>query len=125
MCGSDLDNQSYAFRGKAMATKKNTTKIEPSETILVAGSLDRGLEEVERILAADEKNIVLDFRTCTFITVEGLEWLEEILLRAESKKHDIAIRNIRPTVYKVFKVSHTDSILRACGAPPTTSGSEC
>jgi len=108
-----------------MATKKSTPKIEPSETIILAGSLDRGVEEVDRILAADKANIVLDFKNCTFITVDGLEWLEELLLRAESKKHDISITNVQPTVYKVFKVSHTDSILRACGAPATTSGSEC
>ncbi len=108
-----------------MAAKKNTPKTDLSETIVLAGSLDRGVEEVERILAADKTNIVLDFRNCTFITVEGLEWLEELLLRADSKKHDISITNVPPTVYKVFKVSHTDSILRACGAPATHSGSEC
>lgn len=111
-----------------MAAKKSTPpppKAEPAETIILAGSLDRSVEQVDRILASDTAHIVLDFTNCTFITVEGLEWLEELLLRAESKKHDITIKNVPPKVYKVFKVSHTDSILRACGAPATSSGSEC
>jgi anti-anti-sigma regulatory factor len=109
-----------------MVAKKTTnSKAEPTETVIVAGSLDRGLEEAERILAADKADIVIDFKNCTFITVEGLEWLEELLLRAESKKHDVTFTNITPTVYKVFKVCHTDSILKACGAPSTASGSEC
>jgi anti-anti-sigma regulatory factor len=108
-----------------MVAKKNTPKAEASEVVIVAGQLDRGLDQAERIMAADKVNIVLDFKNCTFVTVEGLEWLEELLLRSESKKHNVTFTNIPPVIYKVFKVCHTDSILKACGAPATTSGSEC
>lgn len=104
---------------------KNTPKADPTETVHVTGSLDRGLEEVDIILAADKADIVLDFTACTFVSVDGLEWLEELLLRAQSKKHRVILVGIPPTVYKVFKVSHIDSILKACGSPVLPSGPVC
>lgn len=103
--------------------KKNSES--PRETVRITGSLDRAIEDADRLLAADKTDIVLDFSDCTFITVDGLEWLEELLLRAQSKKHAVSFHAVPPTVYKVFKVSHIDPILRACGAPAMPSGPVC
>jgi len=108
-----------------MAAKSEKKAAGPSETVRITGSLDRAIEDADRLLAADKADIVLDFTDCTFITVDGLEWLEELLLRAQSKKHTVSFHAIPPTVYKVFKVSHIDPILRACGAPTMPSGPVC
>ncbi|MBX3077259.1 STAS domain-containing protein [Candidatus Obscuribacterales bacterium] len=104
---------------------KSTDKGTNYETVRIMGSLDRSIEEADRLLAADKTDVLLDFSACTFITVDGLEWLEELLLRAESKKHSVIFESIPPTVYKVFKVSHIAPILRACGGPTLPNGPVC
>ncbi len=95
------------------------------EKFFVLGSLDRALDEVDKLLAKGSTDILLDFSGCPFITVDGLEWLEELLLRAESMQSHVRFVNIFPSVYKTFKVSRIDSILRACGAPGTMRGPIC
>ncbi|HEY9684201.1 MAG TPA: STAS domain-containing protein [Oculatellaceae cyanobacterium] len=86
-------------------------------TILpVIGSLDRALDHVDKALAGGA-NLILDFSECTFVTVEGLEWLEELLLRAQSLRLEVHIVKVQPTIYKVFKVAHIGSILKACDSP--------
>ena len=91
----------------------------PSGTYSIPALLERGIDQVEQLLASGN-NVILDFRGCTFITVAGIEWLEEILLRAQSAQVSVQFINLRPTVYKVFKVAHIDSLLKACGAPGPT-----
>ena len=108
-----------------MASKNNQKSAQPSEVVRILGSLDRSIEDADVLLAADKSDIVLDFTGCTFITVDGLEWLEELLLRAGSKKHSVSFIGIPPTVYKVFKVSHIAPILKACDAPTMPAGPVC
>lgn len=105
-------------KGKA----KSETPVEP---IRIMGDLDRAKDDVDRLVAASESDIVLDFSACTFISVEGVEWLEEIAIRAESKSVNVRFENIPPSIYKVFKISHVDCILKACGAPSTALGPTC
>ena len=100
-------------------------KINGDNQVRISGQLDRGLDEVDRLLASTKDDIVLDLSGCTFITVDGLEWLEELLLRAESMTPNVRLVNIPPTIYKVFKVAHLDCILRACGAPSVATGPMC
>ena len=69
--------------------------------------------------------MTLDFTGCKFISVDGLEWLEELLLRSDSLGSKVVFTNLVPPVYKVFKVAHIDSLLRACGAPSQVSEPFC
>jgi anti-anti-sigma regulatory factor len=108
-----------------MAAKNQKQAAESRETVRITGSLDRAIEDADKLLATDKADIVLDFTACTFITVDGLEWLEELLLRAQSKKHGVSFVGIPPTVYKVFKVSRIAPILEACGAPTMPAGPVC
>lgn len=87
------------------------------------GPLMKGLDDVDKLLAAGKGDLALDFSDCTFISVEGLEWLEEMLLRAQSKGTNVSFSNVTPSVYKVFKVAHIDSVMGACGLP--ISGPVC
>jgi hypothetical protein len=93
----------------------SSTKI--LERVRVLGSLDKGLDDVDRLLAQGKNDLELDFGACKFISVEGLEWLEELLLRADSASTKVRFVNLQPTQYKVLKVAHIDSLMRACGAP--------
>ena len=76
-------------------------------------------------LATGDNDMLLDMRAATFISVEGLEWLEELLLRSQSKQRSVRFVNVPPPIYKVFKVAHIDSLLQACGAPAAASGPVC
>jgi hypothetical protein len=87
------------------------------EKVRILGALDRGLDDVDRLLASGKSDLELDFSTCNFISVEGLEWLEELLLRADSANTSVRFVNLQPPQYKVLKVAHIDSLMRACGAP--------
>jgi anti-anti-sigma regulatory factor len=108
-----------------MASKSKEVPTESRDVVRITGTLDRSVEEADRLLAADKADILLDFSDCPFVTVDGLEWLEELLLRAESKKHTVSIDSVPPSVYKVFKVSHIAPILRACGSPTLPNGPVC
>jgi anti-anti-sigma regulatory factor len=115
--------------GKKMKKSEQVEVGEKSDSgdnqVRILGQLDRGIDEVDRLLAGTRDDIILDMSACTFITVDGLEWLEELLLRAQSMSPNIRLVNIQPTIYKVFKVAHLDCILRACGAPSVATGPMC
>ncbi len=95
-----------------------------TETVKIKVALLRGVDEVDRLLAAGSGNLELDFTEVNFISVEGLEWLEELQLRAQSQGATVTFINLQPEQYKVFKVAHIDSLLKACGAP-MRSGPSC
>lgn len=118
-----------ASRGKAAApAPEDQTAVKPGSghTVHVLGNLEHGVEEVDGLLAGgDAADLTLDFSACLFISVEGLEWLEEVLLRAESKQASVRLVNISPSVYKTFKVSRIDSILKACGGLTADGAAAC
>lgn len=92
----------------------------------ITGHLTRRIDEVDKLLASGKTNLEIDFSACPFISVEGLEWLEEMLMRANSQQATVRFINIPPTLYKVFKVAHIDSILEASGSPrPAGPGVNC
>jgi anti-anti-sigma regulatory factor len=91
----------------------------------LTGTLDRPVEDVERAVAAGGNEIRIDLNATTFITVDGLEWLEELLLRANSVQSDVRFQNVPPSIYKVFKVAHINSLLAACGSPAANAGPVC
>ena len=78
-------------------------------------TLGKAIDEIDRTLAGGNLELVLDFVDTTFISVDGLEWLEELLMRAGSLNSEISLVNMNPSIYKVFKVARIDSVLRACG----------
>lgn len=90
--------------------------MKTDKTYMLAGSLEKAIDEVDRLLLAGGGNLVLDFGAATFVSVEALEWLEELIMRAGSAQVKVAFVNVPPTIYKVFKVAHIDSLLEACGA---------
>jgi hypothetical protein len=96
----------------------------PTETLSMPSRLERAVDEADRALAGGN-NLTLDFASCHFVTVDGLEWLEEMLLRSESLSSKVTFVNLPPQVYKVFKVAHIDSLQKACGAPGVASGPVC
>jgi hypothetical protein len=97
---------------------------DPAPVIAIKGRLERRLDHVDKALAGGG-NLLLDFHECTFITVDGLEWLEELLLRAESLGSIVRLVRVPTSQYKVFKVAHIQSILKACGSPPAGMGPVC
>src|SRR5215467_5085988 len=90
--------------------------MKTQETYKLGNTVERSIDEVDRLLASGKIDLNLDFESVTFITVDGLEWLEELLLRAKSQGATVNFSNVRPEQYKVFKVAHIDSLLEACGA---------
>jgi hypothetical protein len=87
-------------------------------------NLSRAIDEIDRVLATGNLDLVLDFSGCKFITVEGLEWLEELLLRADSLSSNVQLVNVEPSIYKVFKVARISAVLQACGGT-AVSGPAC
>lgn len=86
--------------------------------------LSTSIDEVDRLLAGGNLKLNLDFSECSFITVDGLEWLEELVLRASSLSAEVELTNVIPSIYKVFKVARIDSVLKACGGT-APSGPVC
>lgn len=115
--GSNGSNGNLSKNGQIANNK-------PTETVKVGARLERAVDPVDKLLAAGN-NVTLDFSECGFVTVDGLEWLEEILLRSESLKTNILFINLNPKLYKVFKVAHIDSLQKACGAPGPAVGPAC
>ncbi len=91
----------------------------------IVGALERGIDSADRVVASGTHDLTLDFTGCSFISVDGLEWLEELLLRADSSQAKVRFTNVPPTIYKVFKVAHIDSLMRACGGPGPQTGPTC
>lgn len=84
-------------------------------TFVMPASLSKQVDDVDLTMANGDVDLILDFSQCKFISVEGLEWLEELLLRSQSISSKVQLKNIAPSVYKVFKVARIDSVLKACG----------
>ena len=102
----------------------DATNESNTEVITINGSLERGIDQIDRTLATGV-NLTLDFAGCNFISVDGLEWLEELMLRSDSLGSMVQLINFRPPVYKVFKVARIERLLKACGAPSMALGPTC
>ncbi len=98
--------------------------MKTKELVKISGQLNKAQEQIDAKLAKGEDELELDFSEATSVSVEGLEWLEELLLHAQSANSKVTFINVPPTIYKVFKVAHIDQFLQACGGPPV-SGPVC
>jgi len=94
--------------------------MKQSELYKIIGKLTQSVNEVDALIASGKTDLTIDLSACTFISVEGLEWLEEMLMRANSHQAKVKFVNIPTTIYKVFKVAHIDNILEACGSAKPT-----
>lgn len=122
--GKSHENGGSSSNGGNAASDRSKSTL-GVERVHVMGSLDKPLPEAEKFVTKGNTEVVLDFTGCTFVTVDGLEWLEELLIRADSASSSVGLEKIPPSVYKAFKVSHIDSILRACGSPSADIGPVC
>jgi anti-anti-sigma regulatory factor len=95
--------------------------MKESITHKIIGDLSKNDEIIEKFIAAGDKDLLIDFSACTFISVAGLEWLESMLLKAYSGKVNVTFVELPTTLYKVFKVARIESILSACGSPAASS----
>lgn len=86
------------------------------KTVNLVATVDRAVEDVDQLVASGV-DVAVSFREVSFISVAGLEWLEELLLRSNSQGVSVRFVDMPPTIYKVFKVAHIGSLLEACGAP--------
>ena len=84
----------------------------------------RAVDEVDRTLAGGDTDVNLDFVDCKFISVEGVEWLEELVMRSTSLSAKVEFTNVLPSIYKVFKIARMDSLTKACGGM-SNSGPVC
>jgi len=93
-------------------------KVENSNRALfiMPPNLQRQVDEVDLTLANGNIHLELDFSSCTFISVDGLEWLEELLMRSASLNAKVDFKGVKPSIYKVFKIARIDSVLKACGS---------
>jgi len=90
----------------------------------IIGSLTGPQPEIDRLIASGKQNLVIDFSECVFISVPGLEWLTDMLLKAGTKGIHVAYVAIPPTLYKVFKVARIESILDASGSPASPTNEQ-
>lgn len=95
-----------------------------TQTVKLTGRIERAIDEVDKAAAGGQSTLTLDFAQAEFVSVEALEWLEELLLRTQSQKSIVTFTNVPPTIYKVFKVARINSLLEACGSLPL-SGPAC
>ena len=90
-------------------------KATHEQIFIIPDVLDKAISEVDSCLEKNNSKLSIDFKNCQFISVDGLEWLEEILVRADSKNINVTFCNLKPEIYKVFKIARVDVILKAIG----------
>ena len=59
----------------------------------------------------DQKEVIVDLKDVTFISVYFLERLELFLEKVKELNAIIKIINVQPTIYKVFRVSKVKAVL--------------
>lgn len=62
----------------------------------------------------DKREVNLDLKKVTFISVYFLERLEKFVEKGKSLSVEIKITNVNPDVYKVFQVGRLSQVLSVC-----------
>lgn len=105
------------------------TKLKPHEiiinTITVPAYFNGEINGAKKFADESQSPVLINFAECTFITVDGLEWLEEFVSCVEASGKHCRFENMAPSIYKVFKVARIDCLLRSCGAPVIPEGAVC
>ncbi|MCQ2265982.1 MAG: STAS domain-containing protein [Bacteroidales bacterium] len=95
-------------------------KINIQDNLLIAqfiGMLDTPATEivqpkVDEIIANADKNIRIDFKELTYIASAGIRQILSIRKAVAASGSELIIDNIQPAVFKVFKVTNLDKILK-------------
>ncbi len=95
------------------------------DTVKVPAIFNGEIQGAKKLAAETESPVLINFAECTFITVDGLEWLEEFVTSVEASGKHCRFQNMTPSIYKVFKVARIDCLLRSCGAPAIAEGAVC
>jgi hypothetical protein len=107
-----------------MDAPTNSNSSDNVATFMMPELLGNQIDEIDYALANGKSSLILDFTNCQRISVEGLEWLEELLLRADSSSASVRLEKAKPSIYKVFKVARIESLMRACGLAGSGSKSQ-
>ena len=62
----------------------------------------------------DKREITVDLKNVTFISVYFVERLEQIVKKAKKLNTEIKIINVTPEIYKVFQVGRLKAVLSVC-----------
>ena len=62
----------------------------------------------------DRKEIEINLKNVSFISVYFLERLEKLIQRAKDLNVTVQISNVQPTIYKVFQVARIKDVLAVC-----------
>ena len=62
----------------------------------------------------DKREIIIDLKNVTFISVYFVERLEQIVKKAKKLNTEIKIINVPPEIYKVFQVGRLKAVLGVC-----------
>lgn len=95
-------------------------KINIQDNNLIAkfiGMLDTPATEivqskVDEIIANAEKNIRIDLKELSYIASAGIRQILSIRKAVAASGSELIIDNIQPAVFKVFKVTNLDKILK-------------
>lgn len=68
--------------------------------------------KVDEIIAHADKNIRIDFKELTYIASAGIRQILSIRKAVAASGTELVIANIQPAVFKVFKVTNLDKILK-------------
>lgn len=68
--------------------------------------------QIDEIIASADKNIYINLNELTYIASAGIRQLLSIRKAVAEKGSEYVIANIQPAVFKVFKVTNLDKILK-------------
>ena len=95
-----------------MPTKQNIADLLQGEMVLKE-TIDVIFDNLENQLL-DKREVTIDLKKVTFISVCFLERLEQFVEKAKSFSVEIEIFNVNPDVYKVFQVGRLKTVLNVC-----------
>ncbi|MBI3590261.1 MAG: hypothetical protein HY094_02645 [Candidatus Melainabacteria bacterium] len=64
--------------------------------------------------ALDRNEILINFQNLVFVSVYFLEKLESFIEKAKKLNVKVQIKNVPPSIYKVFRVARVNEILKLC-----------
>ena len=106
-----------------MHTKTQINQDLLQEEITSNEAVDTIFNSLEKELL-DQSEITLNFQSVSFISVYFLERLEQFIQKskidnpakgeARQGRHKLTITNVPPSIYKVFQVARSKTILEIC-----------
>ena len=95
-----------------MPIKQNLSKLLHGE-VKSKETIDIIFNDLENQLL-DKREVVMDLKKVSFISVYFLERLEKFVDKANELSVKIEIKNVGPEIYKVFQVGRLKMVLSVC-----------